>query len=287
MTVGARGTREGGAGGAESDEAGEGEALCGVVSGGTGRGEPVAFTSVVSAAPIAPGGACEARLRRASIVSGEAAHRGWICRRATASGSGLPDVQSQRTIQPDLDSIQQIGPDRFIPGRRRGVRDTASPTTLGPGWCGVTDRERRRSEVPRGADARRDDADGSPSDALDAARGVDASGGGDGAEQSDRVSALDHDAPLVTRFEHDGYDCELGHAGGTFYGFIRVPEETDRLHLLWELDVPGEFSYGPDADGWVGFDTGPVERDLDPREAAMALAGLAAQVGDRSRSAPP
>jgi hypothetical protein len=57
MAVGARETREGRAGGAESEEAGEGEALCGAVSGGAGRGGAVAFTLVASAAPIQPGGA--------------------------------------------------------------------------------------------------------------------------------------------------------------------------------------------------------------------------------------
>ena len=102
----------------------------------------------------------------------------------------------------------------------------------------------------------------------------------------ERVSAVDHDAALVTAFEHDGYDCELGRVGDDFFGFVRVPPDHDRLHLMWELDVPGEFGYGPDADGWVGFDTRPVDRELSPREAAMALAGLAAQVAERSRSVP-
>lgn len=105
-------------------------------------------------------------------------------------------------------------------------------------------------------------------------------------EQVERVSAVDHDAALVTAFEHDGYDCELGQVGDDFFGFVRVPPDHDRLHLMWELDVPGEFGYGPDADGWVGFDTSPVDRELSPREAAMALAGLAAQVAERSRSRP-
>jgi hypothetical protein len=46
MAVGARETREGGAGGAESDEAGEGEALCGAVFGRDwkGRGARAKFS---------------------------------------------------------------------------------------------------------------------------------------------------------------------------------------------------------------------------------------------------
>jgi hypothetical protein len=55
--VGARETREGRAIGAWSEEVGEGEALYGAVSGGTGRGEEFAFTSVVSATTIPPSGA--------------------------------------------------------------------------------------------------------------------------------------------------------------------------------------------------------------------------------------
>lgn len=122
--------------------------------------------------------------------------------------------------------------------------------------------------------------------ALDAARdaGDQPSGHDDG--HTAHVSAVDHRARLVTAFEHDGYDCELGRLDGVFYGFVRVPGDHDRLHLMWELDVPGEFGYGPDADGWVGFDTRSVDRELSPREAAMALAGLATQVARRSRSVP-
>ena len=125
--------------------------------------------------------------------------------------------------------------------------------------------------------------------ALDATRGVpeESTDHADGRpDATPRVSAVDHRAALVTAFEHDGYDCELGRLDGVFYGFVRVPGDHDRLHLMWELDVPGEFGYGPDADGWVGFDTRSVDRELSPREAAMALAGLATQVARRSRSVP-
>jgi hypothetical protein len=132
------------------------------------------------------------------------------------------------------------------------------------------------------------DPSGAERNALDAARGAGAADGETAVGgAADRVSALDHDAVLVTEFSHEGYDCELGRVEDTFFGFIRVPPEIDRLHLLWELDVPGEFSYGPDEAGWVGFDTSPVERDLDPREVAMAVAGLAVQIGERSRFSPP
>ncbi|MFB6244584.1 MAG: hypothetical protein ABEH80_10830 [Halobaculum sp.] len=146
------------------------------------------------------------------------------------------------------------------------------------------DREQAHAESQQASDAL-DATRDTEQRGRDSSRGADTDGDTDDS-RSPRVSAVDHDATLVSAFEHDGYDCELGRLDETLYGFVRVPGDRDRLKLLWELDVPGEFSYGPDPDGWVGFDTGPVDREVSPREAAMALAGLAAQVNDRSRSAP-
>lgn len=138
-------------------------------------------------------------------------------------------------------------------------------------------------------DRERDNRSRQESAALDATRDVPEESPdheGERADATRRVSAVDHRAALVTAFEHDGYDCELGRLEDVFYGFVRVPGDHDRLHLMWELDVPGEFGYGPDEDGWVGFDTRSADRELSPREAAMALAGLATQVAQRSRSVP-
>lgn len=145
------------------------------------------------------------------------------------------------------------------------------------------DRRQRRGEDRRREEGRRRDGDGRRDNERERNEDERQSSGQTAVE---RVSAVDHDAALVTAFEHDGYDCELGRVGDDFFGFVRVPPDHDRLHLMWELDVPGEFGYGPDADGWVGFDTRPVDRELTAREAAMALAGLAAQVAERSRSVP-
>jgi hypothetical protein len=145
------------------------------------------------------------------------------------------------------------------------------------------DEGRRRDGDGRRDNERKRDGDGRRDNERERNEDERQSGGQTAVE---RVSAVDHDAALVTAFEHDGYDCELGRVGDDFFGFVRVPPDHDRLHLMWELDVPGEFGYGPDADGWVGFDTRPVDRELSPREAAMALAGLAAQVAERSRSVP-
>ena len=121
---------------------------------------------------------------------------------------------------------------------------------------------------------------GAPADRL-GEWGGDAAGA---ASDPTPVSARDSDADLLSAFEHEGCRCELGVADDTLYGFLRLPERVDQLNLLWELDPPGEFVYGPDAAGWVGF-TPPTD-DASPREVGVALAGLAAQVADRGRDPP-
>lgn len=108
--------------------------------------------------------------------------------------------------------------------------------------------------------------------------------GTDEGDEPETVSARDSDTQLLSRFEHEGIACELGGDDGTLCGFVRLPPGVDRLHLLWELDPPGEFGYGPDADGWIGFETGTD--GVEPQEAAVALAGLAKQVAERARSSP-
>lgn len=110
-------------------------------------------------------------------------------------------------------------------------------------------------------------------------------GGGETDTDTATVSAREADADLLSRFDHEGIVCELGETDGTFYGFVRLPPSIDRLRILWDLDPPGRFGYGPDADGWIGFET-PRREGVEPREAAVALAGLAVQVAERARSAP-
>ncbi len=98
------------------------------------------------------------------------------------------------------------------------------------------------------------------------------------------VSAAESDAVRVSQFDHQRCACELGVEDDTLYGFVRVPPDVDRLALLWELDPPGSFTYGPDEAGWVGFEA-PSE-NVGPREVGVALAGFAAQIAERSRTAP-
>ena len=103
-------------------------------------------------------------------------------------------------------------------------------------------------------------------------------------ETDDSVSAVESTAQLLSRFEHQGCPCELGVTDDTLYGFVQLPDGVDELDLLWQLDPPGAFSYGPDEAGWVGFDapTGTAS----PREVGVALAGLAVQVAERGRVTP-
>lgn len=108
----------------------------------------------------------------------------------------------------------------------------------------------------------------------------------DAKQTDDSVSAVESDARLLGRFDHEGVVCELGECDAGFVGFVRLPASVDRLDLLWAVDPPGAFGYGPDGDGWIGFDTENADREVSQREAAMALAGLAAQVADRARASP-
>ncbi|MFB6177590.1 MAG: hypothetical protein ABEI99_10680, partial [Halobaculum sp.] len=80
---------------------GEGEELCGAVSGGTGRGESLAFTSVASATTIPPGGAERRNMLLSDRELGETA--GLANSRAArprGDGSGLPDLSSLTSFPP-------------------------------------------------------------------------------------------------------------------------------------------------------------------------------------------
>jgi len=201
-----------------------------------------------------------------------------------AARDGRPE-ESDESEQTDRDARQQGD------GREPNQRDVRERTERERSQTDAGHRggHRRREETGRDGERQREETrDGERQRGDRRPRGDET--GGESVDRTpdrvERVSAADHDAALITAFEHDGYDCELGRVGDDFVGFVRVPPDHDRLHLMWELDVPGEFGYGPDADGWVGFDTRPVDRELRPREAAMALAGVAAQVAERSRSRP-
>lgn len=73
---------------------------------------------------------------------------------------------------------------------------------------------------------------------------------------------------------HSGLQCctYVGHAG-SLCGYVRIP--TDGLHLVSN----DQWTYGPDAEGWVGFHTSAPWDFWDPHERLQ----LAAATGDVER----
>jgi len=67
-------------------------------------------------------------------------------------------------------------------------------------------------------------------------------------------------------FEHAGLNCRITDAAGHWCGYVQIPDnlgpvrwtpDYDSKHgeiLDAEVDVHGDITYGPDDDGWVGFD---------------------------------
>jgi hypothetical protein len=65
---------------------------------------------------------------------------------------------------------------------------------------------------------------------------------------------------LIRTWTHEGIECAMGRSFMVgVNGYVRVPEGIelpyDEYHLI-DLDVHGGVTYGPDKDGWMGFDTG-------------------------------
>jgi hypothetical protein len=84
---------------------------------------------------------------------------------------------------------------------------------------------------------------------------------------------------VIEQFKHAGLDCkiinqELGH----WCGYVQIPDalgpvrwtsDYDSKHdevLEAEVEVWGGVTYGPDEDGWVGFDDAHSRSLVDQRE---------------------
>ena len=77
-------------------------------------------------------------------------------------------------------------------------------------------------------------------------------------------------------FTHEGLDCKIvTRTGGYWCGYVRRPEgvepvrwtseydaDTDEV-IDAEIEVWGGITYGPDEDGWVGFDDSHSSRLVD------------------------
>jgi len=94
---------------------------------------------------------------------------------------------------------------------------------------------------------------------------------GDGSERED--------ATLSNEFRHAGLDCKIVKTSlGHWCGYVRRPEEVEPIRwtsdydskhgtvLKAEIDVWGGVTYGPDEDGWVGFDDAHSRSLVDHRE---------------------
>lgn len=80
-------------------------------------------------------------------------------------------------------------------------------------------------------------------------------------------------------FTHEELDCKIRYANhladGHWCGYVQIPDDLgpvrwtsdyDSKHnevLEAEVDVHGGISYGPDEDGWVGFDDGHSKALID------------------------
>ena len=81
-------------------------------------------------------------------------------------------------------------------------------------------------------------------------------------------------------FEHEGLDCKIvTRNGGYWCGYVRRPERIEPVRWTSEydadsdavidaaVDVWGGVTYGPDEDGWVGFDDAHAGDLVDERAA--------------------
>jgi len=80
-------------------------------------------------------------------------------------------------------------------------------------------------------------------------------------------------------FKHAGLDCKVVKADmGHWCGYVRRPEDVEPVRwsadydskhdeiLEAEVDVWGGITYGPDDDGWVGFDDAHARDLVDHRD---------------------
>ena len=83
----------------------------------------------------------------------------------------------------------------------------------------------------------------------------------------------------VYQFGHDGFDCKIVKTSlGHWCGYVRRPEEVEPVRwtsdydskhdevIDAEVDVWGGITYGPDEEGWVGFDDAHARSLVDHRE---------------------
>lgn len=63
----------------------------------------------------------------------------------------------------------------------------------------------------------------------------------------------------IERWQAHGLDCVIAMGAWAPCGYVRLPADDPRRQTDWEgfdVHVHGGLTYGPDQDGWVGFDAG-------------------------------
>jgi hypothetical protein len=89
----------------------------------------------------------------------------------------------------------------------------------------------------------------------------------------------DQSADHTEQFRHAGLDCEIVRQDrGHWCGYVQIPvglgpvrwtSDYDSKHeevLAAEVDVWGGITYGPDDEGWVGFDDAHARSLVDHRD---------------------
>ena len=87
----------------------------------------------------------------------------------------------------------------------------------------------------------------------------------------------------VHRFDHAGLECKIVQTDlGHWCGYVRRPESVEPVRwtsdydskhdevVEAEVDVWGGVTYGPDEDGWVGFDDAHAVKLAEQRDAEMS-----------------
>jgi hypothetical protein len=112
---------------------------------------------------------------------------------------------------------------------------------------------------------------------------------------------------ITRRWEAHGLECTIRDSGmGFFNGYVRLPADHVAHDATYDqinrsIRAHGGLTYGPDADGWVGFDTGhagdywpgmkhffgTAERTWDMERLAAETESLAAQLAAMTEIADP
>lgn len=67
-----------------------------------------------------------------------------------------------------------------------------------------------------------------------------------------------YEVKTVEEWEENGVPCRvMKHPMGHYMGYVKVdaPDDLPMEYGYPDVEAPGGITYGPDEDGWIGFDT--------------------------------